>query len=307
MLFAAAFDADATERYSRHLLMPEIGCEGQKTLMDTSVLVVGAGGLGSPVLLYLAAAGIGTFGIVDYDTVDLSNLQRQIIHSEQSVGKSKCESARSAILGLNSRLNVKVYDNMFTTENALDIVRDYDIVVDATDNAPTRYLISDCCVILGKPLVSASALRTEGQLTVYNFEGGPCYRCIFPNPPLAASVTNCSDGGVLGAVVGVLGSLQAMEVVKVAMKLKCPDRFRNVEVMAGRMLMYSGFHCSFRNFKLRAKKSDCAACGIKPTITASSMPNYEAFCGSAACDKSTSLKILQRDERITCEVLFLVF
>ena len=203
-------------RYSRQLLVPEIGMQGQSRIQSTSALVVGAGGLGSSVLLYLAAAGIGRLGIVDYDQVELSNLQRQIIHTESRVNQSKCESAKESILQLNSNCKVEIFDLLLTSENITDIVKGFDIIVDATDNVATRYLLNDACVFHSKPLVSGSAIRMEGQLTILNYNDGPCYRCLFPIPPPPETVTNCSDGGVLGVVPGLVGCIQALEVLKIA-------------------------------------------------------------------------------------------
>ncbi|KJE96184.1 molybdopterin synthase sulfurylase [Capsaspora owczarzaki ATCC 30864] len=279
-------------RFSRHLLMEEIGVTGQLKLKHCRILVVGAGGLGSPALLYLAAAGVGTLGVVDYDVVDLNNLQRQVLHSETRIGIPKVTSAAIGIAQINSACQVRTFNCALTRENALDIVQNFDIVLDASDNPATRYLINDACVLLDRPLVSGSALRMEGQLTTYHINGGPCYRCIFPAPPVATTVTNCSDGGVLGAVTGIIGVLQALEAVKIAVGL--PAAF------AQQLLLFDGTLGKFRSFKLRNRRPDCAVCGDQPTITRD-LIDYEAFCGSAACDKTPSLKLLSPDERISCK------
>ncbi|GFZ21943.1 co-factor for nitrate, reductase and xanthine dehydrogenase 5 [Actinidia rufa] len=214
--FGHGLSPDMIYRYSRHLLLPSIGVQGQSSLLKTSIVVVGAGGLGSPALLYLAACGVGRIGIVDHDVVELNNLHRQIIHSESYIGRSKVESAAAACRSINSTIQIVEHKEALRTSNALEILRKYDIVIDATDNAPSRYLISDCCVVLGKPLVSGAALGLEGQLTVYNYDGGPCYRCLFPSPPPTTACQRCSDSGVLGVVPGIIGCLQALEAIKVA-------------------------------------------------------------------------------------------
>ena len=251
----SAFEKREVERYSRQLLVPEIGVAGHGRLAATSVLIVGCGGLGSPSALYLAGAGVGRLGLMDADQVESSNLHRQIMHTEGRAGINKAESGAEACRQLNPLVPVEVHRMFLTADNALDIIKNYDIVLDASDNVATRYLVNDACVMLGKPLVYGSALRMEGQLTVYNYKGGPCYRCIFPTPPPIDTVTDCSDGGIVGPVVGVIGTLQAMEVIKVA----C-DHAADA-VMSGRMLMYSAATCSFRNIRLRLRRPDCAICG----------------------------------------------
>uniref|UniRef100_M1C0J9 Molybdenum cofactor synthesis 3 n=1 Tax=Solanum tuberosum TaxID=4113 RepID=M1C0J9_SOLTU len=230
---------DMIYRYSRHLLLPSFGVQGQANLLKSSVLVIGAGGLGSPALLYLAACGVGRIGIVDHDVVELNNLQRQIIHTEAYIGKSKVESAAATCRSINSSTQIVEHREAFRTSNALEIVSKYDVVVDATDNAPSRYMINDCCVVLGKPLVSGAALGLEGQLTVYNYNGGPCYRCLFPTPPPTNACQRCADSGVLGVVPGVIGCLQALEAIKVASLVGEP--------LSGRMLLLDALSGRFRN------------------------------------------------------------
>lgn len=286
-------------RYSRQLLMPEIGVPGQLALINSSILIVGAGGLGAPAALYLAAAGIGQLGIVDYDVVELNNLHRQVIHNQERVGMMKSESARITVNSLNALCKCIPYHVALTPENAMDIIREYDIVLDCTDNAATRYLLNDACVLSGKPLVSGSALRMEGQLTVYNFDGSPCYRCLFPTPPPAASVTNCGDGGVLGCVPGMIGCLQAMEAMKIAICLAGGNN-RHMEVCAGKMLLFDGMRTSIRTVKLRQRRTDCVVCGDQPSVR--HLIDYEEFCGSRACDKTAQLQILDDDERISVQV-----
>ncbi|KAJ3357447.1 hypothetical protein HDU91_005407 [Kappamyces sp. JEL0680] len=270
---------------------------GQEAICRGSCLVVGAGGLGCPVIQYLAASGIGglqlltegSLGIVDYDTLDLSNLQRQVIHPQANVGKNKAASAAEFVRNLNGDVQVKAWECLLDSDNALAILAHYQIVVDATDNVATRYLLNDACVLLGKPLVSGGALRMDGQVTVYNHNGGPCYRCIFPVPPPPESVSNCSDNGVLGAITGVIGSLQALEVLKLLVQ--------QASSLSGKLLMLDGESAAFRSFKMRARRSDCPVCGDSPTIT--QLIDYVAFCGAGAHDKTLDLKILAPSDRIT--------
>ena len=264
---------------------------GQERLKASKVVVVGAGGLGSPCALYLASAGVGTIGIVDYDSVDESNLQRQVIHTEASAaaGRSKVDSACDAIARLNHFVRCVPHHVLLGSTTALQVLGAYDIVVDATDNAATRYLLNDACVMLGKPLVSGSALRMEGQLTVYNYAGGPCYRCLFPTPPPAASVTNCADGGVLGPVTGVIGTMQAMEVLKIAMGQQ--------PAYAQKMLLYDATDGSFRQLKLRPRNENCIAPTLKELI------DYELFCGSGALDKTPAVHLLAPHEEIEPKLL----
>ncbi|CAG8494937.1 19362_t:CDS:10 [Dentiscutata erythropus] len=271
-------------RYGRQLILPGFGISGQLKLKNKAILIVGAGGLGAPAAIYLAAAG------VDYDSVESSNLQRQIIHNESRTGVSKAQSAKMTIQGLNSLCECVAYDLLLDSSNALDIIKKYDIVVDATDNAATRYLLNDACVLTGKPLVSGSALRMDGQLAVYNYRGGPCYRCIFPKPPPPENVVNCDDGGVLGVVTGVIGCLQALQAIRIAADM-------DDDGISQSLLIFSAnSNPLFRSVKLRSKKSNCVICSDHPTIT--TLQDYVQFCGSGALDKSPSVKLLGDDERI---------
>ncbi|WP_337885657.1 molybdopterin-synthase adenylyltransferase MoeB [Fischerella thermalis] len=253
---------DDYERYSRHLILPEVGVEGQKRLKAASVLCVGTGGLGSPLLLYLAAAGIGRIGIVDFDVVDTSNLQRQVIHGTSWVGKPKIESAKNRILEINPYCQVDLYETRLSSENALDIIRPYDVVVDGTDNFPTRYLVNDACVLLDKPNVYGSIFRFEGQATVFNYEGGPNYRDLYPEPPPPGMVPSCAEGGVLGILPGIIGVIQATETVKIIM--------RQGNTLSGRLLLYNALEMKFRELKLRPNP-------VRPVIE--KLIDYEQFCG----------------------------
>ncbi len=255
-------------RYSRHLLIPEVGLKGQRKLKDSSVLVVGTGGLGSPVSLYLAAAGVGRIGLVDFDVVDTSNLQRQVIHGRSTVGKLKVESARARMLDLNPSVQVDAYNEPFTSANAMRIAKDYDVVVDGTDNFPTRYLSNDVCVLLGKPNVYGSIFRFDGQLSVFDARRGPCYRCLFPEPPPAGLVPSCAEGGVLGVLPGVIGSLQATEALKVLLGVGEP--------LIGRLMLYNALDMSFDFVNLK-KNPKCRVCGPNADIKA--LIDYEEFCG----------------------------
>jgi len=256
------------KRYGRHLIMPEVTLEGQKKLKAAKVLAVGTGGLGSPLLLYLASAGIGTLGIVDFDVVDHSNLHRQIIHKTKNVGKPKIESAIETILEINPNVKVQPYEMALRSENALEIIKEYDCVVDGTDNFPTRYLVNDACVLLGKPNVYGSIFRFEGQSTVFWAEKGPCYRCLYPEPPEPGMVPSCAEGGVLGVLPGVIGVLQAIETVKLILGIGKP--------LIGRLLHFDALQMRFREYVLR-KDPDCPLCGKNPTIK--ELIDYEAFCG----------------------------
>eukprot|EP00043_Microstomoeca_roanoka_P007776 m.75188 g.75188 ORF g.75188 m.75188 type:complete len:542 (-) comp13969_c0_seq1:78-1703(-) len=296
----ASLTCDEIGRYSRQLIMPRIGMPGQLALVNSKVLVVGAGGLGCPVGMYLAAAGIGTLGFVDDDIVDISNLHRQVLHTEDRVGVHKVDSIIQSLKGLNSSVKYIGHKCRLRPDNALDIMRPYDVIVDATDNAPTRYLISDACVLLGRPLVSGSALQTYGQLTVFNYDGSPCYRCLFPEPPPASTVTNCSDGGVLGAVPGFIGSLQALEVVKVLTAQTPGDK---QGIMSRRMLTVDGESGMFRVIKMRERRPDCIACGLGPGKMTALMDDYETFCHMDACDTVSSVARLQPHQRITVSTL----
>lgn len=282
---------DDIMRYSRQLLLPQLGVKGQVSLSNKSVLVVGCGGLGCPLAQYLAAAGIGRLGLLDYDLVDMSNLHRQVLHTELTLGQPKALSAAQAISRLNSVVQCVPYHIQLSRENAIKLIQQYDIVADCSDNVPTRYLVNDACVLTGKPLVSASALRMEGQLTVYNYRGGPCYRCLYPSPPPPETVTNCSDEGVLGVVPGIMGCLQALEVLKIA-----SGQGSSFEKQ---LLMFDGQDGRFRSIRLRAKQSECAVCGETPTVT--QLQDYERFCGSAATDKCRRLNLLTKEQRVSVQ------
>ena len=255
-------------RYSRHLLIPEVGLEGQKNLKAASVLVIGTGGLGSPVALYLAAAGVGRIGLVDYDVVDFSNLQRQVIHGTSKLGVLKVDSARERMLDLNPDITVDVYNQPFTSENAIRIAKSYDILVDGTDNFPTRYLVNDVSVLLGKANVYGSIFRFDGQVSVFDARRGPCYRCLFPEPPPPGLVPSCAEGGVLGVLPGTIGSLQASEALKLILEIGEP--------LIGKLLLYNALDMSFDFVKLR-KNPACKICGENPEIK--ELIDYEAFCG----------------------------
>jgi molybdopterin/thiamine biosynthesis adenylyltransferase/rhodanese-related sulfurtransferase len=255
-------------RYSRHLIMPEVALDGQKKLKQARVLTIGAGGLGSPLALYLAAAGVGTIGIVDFDVVDESNLQRQIIHGTSDVGRPKMESARDRIKEINPNVEVVAFEEALTSENALEIFEDFDVIVDGTDNFPTRYLVNDACVLLGKPNVYGSIFRFEGQASVFWAEEGPCYRCLYPEPPPPGLVPSCAEGGVLGILPGAIGTIQATETVKLILGIGEP--------LIGRLLLYDALGMSFREMKLR-KDPSCPVCGENPTVT--ELIDYQEFCG----------------------------
>jgi adenylyltransferase/sulfurtransferase len=255
-------------RYSRHLLIPEVGLEGQRKLKASSALVIGTGGLGSPVALYLAAAGVGHIGLVDFDVVDTSNLQRQVIHGVSTVGKLKVESARAKLLDLNPDIQIDIYNEPFTSENAVRIAQNYDVLIDGTDNFPTRYLTNDVCVLLGKPNVYGSIFRFDGQLSVFDARVGPCYRCLFPEPPPPGLVPSCAEGGVLGVLPGTIGTLQATEALKVLLGIGDP--------MIGRLLLYNALDMSFDFVKLK-KNPKCRVCG--PNADIKELIDYEEFCG----------------------------
>ena len=259
---------EQVKRYSRHLIMPEVGVEGQEKLINSSVLCIGAGGLGSPLALYLAAAGVGHLGVLDFDVVDFSNLQRQIIHSEKTIGELKVESAKKRILELNSDIKVTTYNEMLTSENAMEIIKDYDVIVDGTDNFATRYLVNDSCVLLGKPNVYGSIFRFEGQVSVFDAKKGPCYRCLYPEPPPPGLVPSCAEGGVLGILPGIIGTLQAAEAVKLIIEKGNP--------LIGRLLFLDVLEMQPREMKLR-KDPNCPICGENATIK--ELIDYEEFCG----------------------------
>ncbi|KAK6145137.1 hypothetical protein DH2020_021957 [Rehmannia glutinosa] len=320
--FSGQLSADMIYRYSRHLLLPSFGVEAQANLLKSSVLVIGAGGLGAPALLYLAACGVGRVGIVDHDVVELNNLHRQmtikfgqlntwtmynsygfathtakcllqIIHTEAYIGRSKVESAAAACRAINSSVQIVEHKEAFRTSNALEIMRKYDIVVDATDNVPSRYMINDCCVVLGKPLISGAALGLEGQLTVYNYNGGPCYRCLFPTPPPTTACQRCADSGVLGVVPGIIGCLQALEAIKVASAVGEP--------LSGRMLLLDALSARIRVVKIRGRSLQCEACGENATLTEQKFRDfdYEKFTQSPLSTSPLKLDLLPAEARIT--------
>jgi adenylyltransferase/sulfurtransferase len=264
---------DDLARYSRHLLLPEVGVEGQQRLKAARVLCVGTGGLGSPLALYLAAAGVGTLGLVDFDVVDSSNLQRQIIHSTRDIGRSKLDSAAEKLLALNPALHVVKHETRLTSANALDILKDYDLVADGTDNFPTRYLVNDACVLLGKPNVYGSIFRFEGQASVFATREGPCYRCLYPEPPPPGLVPSCAEGGVLGILPGLVGVIQATEAIKLILGKEGKPLG---ESLIGRLLLIDALALRFRELKLR-KDPHCPVCGPHPTVTR--LIDYEQFCG----------------------------
>jgi adenylyltransferase/sulfurtransferase len=259
---------DDLSRYSRHLILPEVGMEGQRKLKAARVLCVGTGGLGSPLAFYLAAAGIGTLGLVDFDVVDASNLQRQIIHSTKDIGRKKLDSAAEKLTALNPALNVVKHETMLSSANALEILRDYDIIADGTDNFPTRYLVNDACVLLGKPNAYGSIFRFEGQASVFATEEGPCYRCLYPEPPPPGLVPSCAEGGVLGILPGLVGVIQATEVIKLILGKGTP--------LIGRLLLVDALGMRFRELKLR-KNPECPVCGEHPTVK--ELIDYQQFCG----------------------------
>jgi molybdopterin/thiamine biosynthesis adenylyltransferase/rhodanese-related sulfurtransferase/molybdopterin converting factor small subunit len=269
---------DEIKRYSRHLIMPEVGVDGQRKLKAGSVLCIGAGGLGSPAAMYLAAAGVGRIGIVDFDVVDFSNLQRQIIHGTPDVGRSKLASARDRLEAINPHIDVQTYETALSSENALDLFADYDVILDGTDNFPTRYLTNDACVLLGKPNAYGSIFRFEGQASVFATKDGPCYRCLYPEPPPPGLVPSCAEGGVLGVLPGVIGVIQATEAIKLLTGIGEP--------LVGRFLIYDALRMRFRELKLK-KDPDCPVCGTHPTVT--KLIDYEQFCGihPAASETST--------------------
>jgi sulfur-carrier protein adenylyltransferase/sulfurtransferase len=264
---------DEVKRYSRHLIIPDVGMTGQKRLKNAKVLCVGAGGLGSPAMLYLAAAGVGTIGVIDFDVVDESNLQRQIIHGQSDIGRSKAQSARDSITELNPYVNVILHEEQLDTDNALQIFEQYDLIVDGTDNFATRYLVNDACVLLGKPYVWGSIYRFDGQASVFWAEYGPCYRCLYPEPPPPGMVPSCAEGGVLGVLCASIGSIQVNEAIKVITGIGDP--------LAGRLMIYDALEMSYRTVRVR-KDPECAVCGKNPTIT--ELIDYEAFCGTVSED-----------------------
>jgi adenylyltransferase/sulfurtransferase len=273
---AVSLSNDEILRYSRHLIMPEVGMDGQQKLKAARVLCIGAGGLGSPLALYLGAAGVGTLGLVDFDVVDYTNLQRQIIHSTADVGRKKLDSAAEKLKAINPFLNIRTFETRLTSENALELFRDFDIIADGTDNFPTRYLVNDACVLTGKPNVYGSIFRFEGQASVFATEQGPCYRCLYPEPPPPGLVPSCAEGGVLGILPGLIGVIQATEVIKLILGAGDP--------LIGRLLLVDALAMKFRELKLR-KNPDCPVCGTHRTIT--KLIDYNEFCGIRGEEEKT--------------------
>ena len=295
---AESLSVDEVRRYSRHLIIPEVGMTGQKRLKNARVLCVGAGGLGSPALLYLAAAGVGTLGVIDFDVVDESNLQRQIIHGVSDIGRPKAESARDSIAEINPYVRVIVHEDALDNDNVMELFAGYDLIVDGTDNFATRYLVNDACVLLGKPYVWGSIFRFDGQASVFWAEHGPCYRCLYPEPPPPGMVPSCAEGGVLGVLCASIGSIQVTEAIKLLTGIGEP--------LAGRLMIYDALEMSYRTVRVR-KDPECAVCGKNPTIT--ELIDYDAFCGAVSADAqqaasgstitATDLKgMLDRDDNI---------
>jgi len=268
---AAELSVDEVRRYSRHLIIPDVGVTGQKRLKNSRVLIVGAGGLGSPALLYLAAAGVGTLGIVEFDTVDESNLQRQVIHGQSDIGRPKAESARDSIREINPYVNVVIHDEALSNDNVMDIFREYDLIVDGTDNFATRYMVNDAAVLLGKPYVWGSIYRFDGQASVFWAENGPCYRCLYPEPPPPGMVPSCAEGGVLGVLCASIGSIQVTEAIKLLTGIGEP--------LLGSLVVYDALEMTYRKIKVR-KDPNCAICGENPTVTG--LIDYEDFCGAVS-------------------------
>jgi len=286
---ATELSVDEVRRYSRHLIIPDVGMSGQKRLKNAKVLCVGAGGLGSPALMYLAAAGVGTLGIAEFDTVDESNLQRQIIHGQKDIGRSKAESARDSVLEINPYVTVQLHEVRLDSTNVMEIFADYDLIVDGTDNFATRYLVNDACVLLKKPYVWGSIYRFDGQASVFWAEHGPCYRCLYPEPPPPGMVPSCAEGGVLGVLCASIGSIQVTEAIKLLAGIGDP--------LVGRLMVYDALEMSYRQVKIY-KDPHCAVCGVTPTVT--ELIDYEAFCGSistlaaeAAKDSTISVRDLK--------------
>jgi sulfur-carrier protein adenylyltransferase/sulfurtransferase len=268
---AESLTVEEVRRYSRHLIIPDVAMAGQKRLKNARVLAIGAGGLGSPTLMYLAAAGVGTLGVVDYDTVDESNLQRQIIHGQSDIGRSKAQSARDSIREINPLVKVVLHEERLDNDNVFEIFNQYDLIVDGTDNFATRYLVNDACVLLGKPYVWGSIYRFDGQASVFWAENGPCYRCLYPEPPPPGMVPSCAEGGVLGVLCASIGSIQATEAIKLLTGIG--------ETLIGRLMIYDALEMSYRTVKIR-KDPECPICGKNPTIT--QLIDYETFCGAVS-------------------------
>lgn len=273
-------------RYSRHLIMPEVALAGQLKLKQAKVLLIGTGGLGAPLGLYLAAAGVGRLGLVDFDVVDFTNLQRQVTFSTADVGRRKVEAARERLSQLNPAIEIVAHEARLTSENALELFRDYDIIVDGTDNFPTRYLVNDACILLGKPNVYGSIFRFEGQATVFGCPGGPCYRCLYPEPPPPGLVPSCAEGGVLGVLPGIVGSLQAMETIKLILGTG--------DLLVGRLLLFDALSMRFRELKLR-KNPECPVCGPHPTVTR--LIDYYEFCGIRGEESAPTVPVPEIEPR----------
>jgi molybdopterin/thiamine biosynthesis adenylyltransferase/rhodanese-related sulfurtransferase len=287
---AVELTIDEVRRYSRHLIIPDVGMDGQKRLKNARVLVIGAGGLGSPALMYLAAAGVGTLGVVDFDTVDESNLQRQVIHGQSDIGRSKAESAKSSIAEVNPYVNVVVHDERLDNDNVLGIFEQYDLIVDGTDNFATRYMVNDACVLLGKPYVWGSIYRFDGQASVFWAEHGPCYRCLYPEPPPPGMVPSCAEGGVLGVLCASIGSVQVTEAIKLLTGIGEP--------LLGKLMLYDALEMSYRTLAVR-KDPNCAICGENPTVT--ELIDYEDFCGAITDEAAeavvdSTISVLQLEE-----------
>jgi adenylyltransferase/sulfurtransferase len=265
---------EEVERYSRHMIIPEVGASGQKKIKRSKILLIGAGGLGSPLALYLSAAGVGQLGIVDFDVVDFSNLQRQVIHPTKNVGRLKIDSAKEGIERINPNVTVKTYKTRLSSENALEIFKEYDVIIDGTDNFPTRYLVNDACVFLGKPNVYGSIFRFDGQASVFDSTKGPCYRCLYPSPPPPGMVPSCAEGGVLGILPGIIGLIQAIEAIKLVLQ--------SGDSLIGRLLLFNALEMKFRELKLK-KDPNCILCGSNPTVT--SLVDYNHFCGIDSSEK----------------------
>lgn len=297
------FSPEEFQRYSRHFILPEVGLEGQKKLKAASVLLIGAGGLGSPLAMYLAAAGVGRLGLVDFDVVEASNLQRQVIHSTANIGKPKLASAKSFIEGVNPHVEVETYETRFTSENAMQIAASYDVVIDGTDNFPTRYLVNDVCVLLNKPNVYGSIFRFDGQASVFWAERGPCYRCLYPEPPPPGLVPSCAEGGVLGVLPGIIGTMQANEAIKLILQIGEP--------LIGRLLLFDALAMRFREMKLR-KDPACPICGVDRTIH--ELIDYEEFCGLPKAEAQErehrslipEISASELAQRLTAESIFLL-
>src|SRR5438876_6415666 len=287
----ATLSQQEVARYSRHLIMPEVGMKGQKRLKASRVLLIGAGGLGSPLGLYLAAAGVGRIGLVDFDVVDFSNLQRQVLHGTADVGRPKLQSARERIQAINPEVRVDPYETRLASANALRILGPYDVVIDGTDNFPTRYLVNDACVLLGKPNVYGSIFRFDGQASVFDASRGPCYRCLYPEPPPPHLVPSCAEGGVLGVLPGVIGTIQAIEAIKLIAGIGEP--------LIGRLLLFDALRMEFRRLKLK-KDRNCAICGENPTIT--QLIDYEGFCNPAEIGEVTPAQLAHMNDPLLIDV-----